>query len=178
MAVSSASKPVSSAVSPASSSAKPVSSSAQSSAAIKLSSSSVAKSSSSVAPKSSAAPVATPEPRTVAAETPVEPASEVSSEEWTPAIKYIPVPKSTSPLDGLLPMGGIGMRPGLMNTSKGQIFSHDIDVATREIDVTEKRVNSVSRTDTTVLWTSHYPELADYVSDMYDVTMWAVSVSG
>ena len=169
VAVSSASKPVSSAVSPASSSAKPVSSSAQSSAAIKLSSSSVAKSSSSVAPKSSAAPVATPEPRTVAAETPVEPASEVSSEEWAPAIKYIPVPKSTSPLDGLLPMGGIGMRPGLMNTSKGQIFSHDIDVATREIDVTEKRVNSVSRTDTTVLWTSHYPELADYVSDMYDV---------
>ena len=169
VAVSSASKPVSSAVSPASSSAKPVSSSALSSAAIKLSSSSVAKSSSSVAPKSSAAPVATPEPRTVAAETPVEPASEVSSEEWTPAIKYIPVPKSTSPLDGLLPMGGIGMRPGLMNTSKGQIFSHDIDVATREIDVTEKRVNSVSRTDTTVLWTSHYPELADYVSDMYDV---------
>ncbi len=61
------------------------------------------------------------------------------------------------------------MRPGLMNTSKGQIFSHDIDVATREIDVTEKRVNTVSRTDTTVLWTSHYPELADYVSDMYDV---------
>ena len=169
VAVSSASKPMSSAVSPASSSAKPVSSSALSSAAIKLSSSSVAKSSSSVAPKSSAAPVATPEPRTVAAETPVEPASEVSSEEWTPAIKYIPVPKSTSPLDGLLPMGGIGMRPGLMNTSKGQIFSHDIDVATREIDVTEKRVNSVSRTDTTVLWTSHYPELADYVSDMYDV---------
>ncbi len=42
-------------------------------------------------------------------------------------------------------------------------------MATREIDVTEKRVNSVSRTDTTVLWTSHYPELADYVSDMYDI---------
>ena len=56
-----------------------------------------------------------------------------------------------------------------MNTSKGQVFSHDIDVATREIDVTEKRVNTHSRTDTTVLWTSHYPELADYVSDMYDI---------
>ena len=95
--------------------------------------------------------------------------SEITSDEWTPAIKYIPVPKSTSPLDGLLPMGGIGMRSGLMNTSKGQVFSHDIDVATREIDVTEKRVNTHSRTDTTVLWTSHYPELADYVSDMYDV---------
>ena len=79
------------------------------------------------------------------------------------------MPKSTSPLDGLLPFGGVGARPGLMNTSKGQIFSHVIDVATREIDVSEKRVNSLSRTDTTVLWTSHYPELADYVSDMYDI---------
>ena len=66
-------------------------------------------------------------------------------------------------------MGGIGTRTGLMNTSKGQVFSHDIDVATREIDVTEKRVNTHARTDTTVLWTSHYPELADYVSDMYDI---------
>ena len=55
-----------------------------------------------------------------------------------------------------------------MNTSKGRVFSHDIDIATRELDVSEKRVNSVSR-DTTTLWTAHYPELADYVSDMYDV---------
>ena len=167
---SAAAKPVSSAVAPVSSSAKPVSSSVQSSSAVKQSSSSVVKSSSSVIPKSSAAPVAASEPRTVAAaETPVESDSEVSSDEWTPSIKYIPVPKSTSPLDGLLPMGGIGMRAGLMNTSKGQLFTHDIDVATREIDVTEKRVNTYTRSDTTVLWTSHYPELADYVSDMYDV---------
>jgi len=34
--------------------------------------------------------------------------------------------------------------------------------------VSEKRVNSVSR-DTTTLWTAHYPELADYVSDMYSI---------
>ena len=101
------------------------------------------------------------------------PATDVASEEgpdaWTPAMKYIPVPKSTSPLDGLLPMGGIGTRSGLMNASKGQLFTHDIDVATREIDVSEKRVNTANRMDTAVIWTSHYPELADYVSDMYDV---------
>ena len=136
---------------------------ASSSSVAPVSSASVYSSSQASSASSSQAPVvAQSEPAT-------EQPSEVSSDEWTPAIKYIPVPKSTSPLDGLLPMGGIGMRPGLMNTSKGQVFSHDIDVATREIDVTEKRVNTHSRTDTTVLWTSHYPELADYVSDMYDI---------
>ncbi len=164
---SSASKPASSAVVPASSSAVPVSSatvsSAVSSAAVPASSA-VRPASSAVISSSSSARSSSS--RVVAA---TEPTAENVSDEWNPAIKYIPVPKSTSPLDGLLPFGGVGARPGLMNTSKGQIFSHDIDVATREIDVTEKRVNSVSRTDTTVLWTSHYPELADYVSDMYDV---------
>ena len=163
---SSASKPASSAVAPASS-AVPVSSATVSSAV----SSATAPASSAARPASSAvisssSSARSSSSRVVAA---AEPTAENVSDEWNPAIKYIPVPKSTSPLDGLLPFGGVGARPGLMNTSKGQIFSHDIDVATREIDVTEKRVNSVSRTDTTVLWTSHYPELADYVSDMYDV---------
>ena len=167
--VSSASKPVSSDAKPASSVSAPASSASVSSSAVKVSSSSAAAKSSSSVTKSQKPEVTAP-PRTVAsAETSAESVSDESADVWTPSIKYIPVPKSTSPLDGLLPMGGIGMRAGLMNTSKGQVFSHDIDVATREIDVTEKRVNSLSRTDTTVLWTSHYPELADYVSDMYDV---------
>ena len=139
-----------------SSAAVPVASSTSvksSASAVKLASSASTPSSSSARAASSAAQIA-----------------DVNSDDaWAPAIKYFPVPKSTSPLDGLLPFGGVGARPGLMNTSKGQIFSHDIDVATREIDVSEKRVNSLSRTDTTVLWTSHYPELADYVSDMYDI---------
>ena len=158
----------SSAAVPASSAAKTVSSAPQSSSAVKALSSSAVKSSSSTAPASSSA---RQEPRTeaVQAESAADQLNEVSDDVWTPAIKYIPVPKSTSPLDGLLPFGGVGARHGLMNTSKGQVFSHDIDVATREIDVSEKRVNSLSRTDTTVLWTSHYPELADYVSDMYDI---------
>ena len=164
---SSASKPASSAVAPASSSAVPVSSATASSAV----SSATAPASSAAKPASSAvisssSSARSSSSRVVAA---TEPTAENVSDEWNPAIKYIPVPKSTSPLDGLLPFGGVGARPGLMNTSKGQIFSHDIDVATREIDVSEKRVNTLSRTDTTVLWTSHYPELADYVSDMYDI---------
>lgn len=88
--------------------------------------------------------------------------------EWQPTIQYFPLPPSTTPLNSLLPFGGIRATNSLMNTSKGQVISHDIDIATRELDVTEKRINSVSR-DTTTLWTAHYPELADYVSDMYDV---------
>ena len=171
---SSAAVPASSAR-PASSSAKaPVSSAAQSSAAqssaqslAQSSAQSSARSSSSVR-SSSSAQSATSVAK--ASETPVfESTSDVTPDEWTPSVKYLPVPKSTSPLDGLLPFNGVGARAGLMNTSKGQLFTHDIDVATREIDVSEKRVNTVSRTDTTVLWTSHYPELADYVSDMYAV---------
>jgi len=149
-----------------------VSSATQPASSVSLSSAQMlAKSSSSARLSSSAAPMSSERvPVEVASATDATgDASVVSSDEWAPAIKYFPVPKSTSPLDGLLPLGGIGMRPGLMNTSKGQLFTHDIDVATREIDVSEKRVNTTNRTDTTVLWTSHYPELADYVSDMYDV---------
>ena len=88
--------------------------------------------------------------------------------EWQPTYQYISLPPSVTPLNGLLPFGGVGSSPRLMSTAKGQIFSHDIDVSTREMDVSEKRVNSVSR-DTMTLWTAHYPELADYVSDMYSI---------
>ncbi len=88
--------------------------------------------------------------------------------EWQPTYQYIALPPSVNPLNGLLPFGGVGSSPRLMNNNKGQVFSHDIDVATRELDVSEKHVNSVSR-DTTTLWSAHYPELADYVADMYDV---------
>ena len=78
------------------------------------------------------------------------------------------LPPSATPLNSLLPFGGIGASPRLMKSNKGQVFSHDINIATRELDVSEKRVNGVSR-DTTTLWTAHYPELTDYVADMYDV---------
>ncbi len=88
--------------------------------------------------------------------------------EWQPTLQYIELPPSVNPLNGLLPFGGVGASPRLMADTKGQVFTHDIDVATREMDVSEKRVNSVSR-DTTTLWSAHYPELTDYVSDMFDV---------
>ena len=118
---SSASKPASSAVAPASSSAVPVSSATASSAV----SSATAPASSAARPASSAvisssSSARSSSSRVVAA---AEPTAENVSDEWNPAIKYIPVPKSTSPLDGLLPFGGVGARPGLMNTSKGQVKS-------------------------------------------------------
>lgn len=86
--------------------------------------------------------------------------------EWQPTMQYMSLPPSVTPLSGMAPFGGIGASPRLMNASKGQVFSHDVDVATREMDISEKRVNSVSR-DTTTLWSAHYPELTDYVNDMY-----------
>lgn len=95
-------------------------------------------------------------------------ADDAASDEWQPSYQYIALPPSVTPLNGLLPFSGIGSTSSLMSNSKGQVFSHDIDVATREMDVSEKRVNMLSR-DTATLWTAHYPELTDYVADMYDV---------
>ena len=95
-------------------------------------------------------------------------AQDPAETEWQPTLDYFPLPPSTYPLNSLLPFGGVGASPMLMKTNRGQVFSHDINMATRELDVSEKRVNGVSR-DTTTLWTAHYPELTDYVADMYDI---------
>ena len=51
--------------------------------------------------------------------------------EWQPTYQYIALPPSVTPLNGLLPFGGIGSSPRLMSTSKGQVFSHDIDVVSK-----------------------------------------------
>lgn len=99
--------------------------------------------------------------------------------EWQPTLQYIAMPPSATPLNSLLPFGGIGASPRLMNTNKGQIYSHDVNIATRELDVSEKRMLGVQ--DTTTLWTAHYPELTDYVSDMYDVgrkSLWLNGLAG
>ena len=95
-------------------------------------------------------------------------AADPAETEWQPTLNYFPLPSSATPLNSLLPFGGVGASPRLMKETKGQVFTHDINMATRELDVSEKRVNSVSR-DTTTLWSAHYPELTDYVADMYDV---------
>ena len=91
-----------------------------------------------------------------------------SETEWQPTYQYMSLPPSATPLNGMLPFGGVGSSPRLMKTTRGQVYSHDIDIATREMDVSEKRVNNISH-DTTTLWTAHYPELTDYVADMYDI---------
>jgi hypothetical protein len=109
-----------------------------------------------------------------------EEAPDPAETEWQPTLQYFPLPASSNPLNSLLPFGGVGASPRLMKETKGQVFDHEINMATRELDVSEKRVNSVSR-DTTTLWTAHYPELTDYVADMYDVgrnNLWLNSVIG
>ena len=107
-------------------------------------------------------------------------AADPAETEWQPTLNYFPLPSSATPLNSLLPFGGVGASPRLMKETKGQVFTHDINMATRELDVSEKRVNSVSR-DTTTLWSAHYPELTDYVADMYDVgrkNLWLNSLIG
>lgn len=109
-----------------------------------------------------------------------EEAPDPAETEWQPTLQYFPLPASSNPLNSLLPFGGVGASPRLMKETKGQVFDHEINMATRELDVSEKRVNSVSR-DTTTLWTAHYPELTDYVADMYDVgrkNLWLNSLIG
>ena len=99
---------------------------------------------------------------------PAEAEPDPAETEWQPTYQYMELPPSATPLNGMLPFGGVGASPRLMKNNRGQVYSHDIDIATREMDVSEKRVNSLSR-DTTTLWTAHYPELTDYVADMYDI---------
>jgi cell surface protein SprA len=114
------------------------------------------------------------------AETADSTAADPAETEWQPTLNYFPLPPSATPLNNLLPFGGVGASPRLMKETKGQVFTHDINMATRELDVSEKRVNSVSR-DTTTLWSAHYPELTDYVADMYDVgrkNLWLNSLIG
>jgi len=126
---------------------------------------------------------ASPDVEETSGEAPAEATAESpdpAETEWQPTLQYFPLPPSSNPLNSLLPFGGVGASPRLMKETKGQVFEHDINMATRELDVSEKRVNSVSR-DTTTLWSAHYPELTDYVSDMYDVgrkNLWLNSLIG
>ena len=97
------------------------------------------------------------------------------------SVQYIPLPPSTTPLNSLLPAGGIGQQNGtLMNFTRQKNYVHDIDIATRQLDVKEQYINKTSR-DTVDLWSAHYPELALYVMDMYDIglkRLWLNSLIG
>ena len=101
------------------------------------------------------------------------------SKKKTP-VQYMDLPPNVTPLDALLPSGGVGKNKALMETPRSIIYDHDIDVATRSLDVKEKYVNPLSK-DTTELWSANYPELADYVNDMYDIglnRLWLNSLIG
>jgi cell surface protein SprA len=97
------------------------------------------------------------------------------------SVQYIPLPPNTTPLNSLLPTGGIGQQNGaLMNYTRQKNYVHDIDISTRELEVKEQYINKFSR-DTLELWSAHYPELALYVMDMYDIglrRLWLNSLIG
>ena len=55
-----------------------------------------------------------------------ESAPDPAETEWQPTYQYISLPPSVTPLNGLLPFGGIGSSPTLMSTSKGQQDTHNL----------------------------------------------------
>ncbi len=103
-----------------------------------------------------------------------------SAEKTKSPIRYMALPPNVTPLDGLLPSGGVGQSKSLMKTPGNVVQDHDIDVGTRSLEVKSKYVNSLSK-DTAELWSANYPELADYVNDMYDIglnRLWLQSLVG
>ena len=108
-------------------------------------------------------------------------ASEPGNEDaYHSSVQYMDLPENVAPLDGLLPSGGIGQSNSLMKQPKNIKQDHDIDVGTRSLEVKQLYVNPLSK-DTTELWRASYPELADYVNDMYDIglnRLWLNSLIG
>lgn len=105
--------------------------------------------------------------------------AETSPTDSKSAIQYMNLPPQVAPLDGLVPKSGMASGAA-MKQSRNVVQDHDIDVGTRSLKVSEKYVNPLSK-DTTELWSAEYPELADYVNDMYDVgrnRLWMNSLVG
>ena len=96
------------------------------------------------------------------------------------AVQYMPLPPNATPLSDLVPKSGIAQKSQLMKPPRNEQYEHDIDFENREMEVTKKYVNPLSR-DTMEMWSSIYPEIAAYVSDMYDVgfnRLWLNSFAG
>ena len=96
------------------------------------------------------------------------------------AVQYMPLPPNATPLSDLAPKSGIAQKSQLMKPPRNEQYEHDIDFENREMEVTKKYVNPLSR-DTMEMWSSTYPEIAAYVSDMYDVgfnRLWLNSFAG
>lgn len=108
-------------------------------------------------------------------------ANESAADSSYAGMRYLDVPPNTTPLDGLLPSGGIGQNSTpLKKPDRNLIFKHDIDFETREATVQAKVVNPIAK-DTADLWTSQYSELALYTMDMWDIgvnRLWLNSLIG
>ncbi|MCK9182149.1 MAG: cell surface protein SprA [Fibrobacteraceae bacterium] len=96
-------------------------------------------------------------------------------------VQYISLPANVTPLNDLLPQGGVAAGSGaLMRAPRSINYSHDIDFESRDLEIKKNYVNPLSR-DTTELWEATYPELATYVMDMYDIgfnRLWLNSFAG
>ena len=79
------------------------------------------------------------------------------------AVQYMPLPPNATPLSDLAPKSGIAQKSQLMKPPRNEQYEHDIDFENREMEVTKKYVNPLSR-DTMEMWSSTYPEIAAYVS--------------
>lgn len=97
------------------------------------------------------------------------------------AVRYLDVPPGSEPLNSLLPKGGIQQSPAyLKKPERNLIYEHNVDYENREATVRARFANGFSK-DTTDLWEAHYPELALYTMDMYDIGLnriWLNSLIG
>lgn len=97
------------------------------------------------------------------------------------SVQYLDAPPESHPLQGLLPQLGIGQnRTLLKKPDRNLVYDHDVDFETREATVRARYANTYSK-DTTDLWEAHYPELAFYTMDMYDIGLnriWLNSLIG
>ena len=106
--------------------------------------------------------------------------SKNSSSSANSAVQYIPLPPNVTPLSDIAPKSGIGQSSSLMKPPRNEKYEHNIDFENREMEVKKSYVNPLSR-DTMELWSSNYPEIATYVTDMYAAgfnRLWTNSFAG
>lgn len=108
-----------------------------------------------------------------------QPADAGAQDSYKSSVRYMDLPPQVAPLDGLVPQNGMATGAA-MKPPRNLTQEHDIDVGTRSLKVSETYVNPLSK-ESTELWSANYPELADYVNDMYDVglnRLWMNSLVG
>jgi cell surface protein SprA len=102
---------------------------------------------------------------------------------WASKPQYLPLPEQSTPLQGILPKGGIlepGNRSYLNLPSRTLTTSHNIDFANRSVTISQFQNNYLTK-DKNLIWASYYPEIALYTMDMYEAglqKLWLNSLIG